>query len=86
MVLILHWYIRLARRRECERVITNQREQYGGVVHLFIGTGSNPSEITYIFLTLVYFYNTKHLGLSSLCSFSAIIMLGLQHYIRAEAP
>jgi hypothetical protein len=86
MVLILHWYLRLARRRECERAITNQREQYGGTVHLFIGTGRSPSEITYIYLTLVDFYNTKHQGLSSPCSFSAIIMLGLHHYIRAEAP
>jgi hypothetical protein len=86
MVLILHWYLRLARRRECERAITNQRDQYGGTVHLFIGTGHNPGEITYISLTFVYFYNTKHQGLSSLCSFSAIIILGLHHYIRAEAP
>jgi hypothetical protein len=85
MVLILHWYFRFARRHECERAITNQREQYSGTVHLFIGTGRSSSEITYIYLTLVYFYNTKHQGSSSLCSFSAIIMIGLHHYIRAEA-
>jgi hypothetical protein len=46
MVLILHWYIRLARRHECERAITNQHEQYGGTVHLFIGTRRRPDEIT----------------------------------------
>jgi hypothetical protein len=31
-------------------------------------------------------FNTKHQGLSSLCPFSVIIMLGLHHYIKAEAP
>jgi hypothetical protein len=85
-VLILHWYVRLARRGECERVITIQREQYGGTIHLFIGTGHSPGEITYISLTLIHFYNTKHQGLSSLCPFSVIIMLGLHHYIKVEAP
>jgi hypothetical protein len=85
-VLILHWYLRLARRRECERVITIQLEQYGGTVHLFIGTGHSPGKITYISLTPIHFYNTKHQGLSSLCPFSVIIMLGLHHYIKAEAP
>jgi hypothetical protein len=42
MVLILHWYLRLVRRRECGRAITNQHEQYGGTVNLFIGTGRSP--------------------------------------------
>jgi hypothetical protein len=28
-------------------VITIQREQYGVTVHLFIGTGRNPDEITF---------------------------------------
>jgi hypothetical protein len=37
-------------------------------------------------LTLIYFYNTKHQGLSSLCPFSVDIVLGLHHYIKAEAP
>jgi hypothetical protein len=38
----LHLYLRLDIRREFEydvRVSTSQREQYGGTVHLFIGTG-----------------------------------------------
>jgi hypothetical protein len=37
-------------------------------------------------LTLIYLYNTKHQGLSSLCPFLVIIMLGLHHYMKAEAP
>jgi hypothetical protein len=67
-------------------MIIIQRDQYGGTIHLFIDMGRSPGEITHISLTLVYFYNTKHQGLSSLCSFPAIIMLGLHHYIRAKAP
>jgi hypothetical protein len=38
----LHLYLRLDRRYEnkCDvRASTNQREPYGGTVHLFIGTG-----------------------------------------------
>jgi hypothetical protein len=37
----LHLYLRLDRRQKSKRDIranTNQREQYGGIVHLFIGT------------------------------------------------
>jgi hypothetical protein len=34
---------------------TNQREQYGGTVHLFIGTGCNPVKIT--FMPLIANYN-----------------------------
>jgi hypothetical protein len=37
--LVLHWYIWLARRYGCERVIIIHRPQYGATVHLFIGTG-----------------------------------------------
>jgi hypothetical protein len=33
------------------RAITMQCEQYGATVHLFIGTGYNPSKITFISLT-----------------------------------
>jgi hypothetical protein len=32
------------------RVNTSQREQYGGTVHLFIGTGHSPDEITFVSL------------------------------------
>jgi hypothetical protein len=49
----LHLYRRLDRswESECdERVNTSQREQYGGTVHLFIGTGRNPDEITFVSL------------------------------------
>jgi hypothetical protein len=45
-MLILHWYLRLARRRGCERVNIIQREQYGVTVHLFIGIRCSPGKIT----------------------------------------
>jgi hypothetical protein len=32
------------------QVITSQPEQYGGTVHLFIGTGRSPDKITFVSL------------------------------------
>jgi hypothetical protein len=51
-ILILHWYLRLARRWRCEGLITNQREQYNVTIHLFIGMGHNPSKITFMTLNI----------------------------------
>jgi hypothetical protein len=47
----LHWYLRLDRRQRHKRdaqVNTSQREQYGGTVHLFIGTRRSLCEITFM--------------------------------------
>jgi hypothetical protein len=47
----LHLYLRLDRRQKSRRdarVNTSQREQYGVTVHLFIGTGRSPIEITFM--------------------------------------
>jgi hypothetical protein len=63
----------------------NQREQYGATVHLFIGTGCSQDKITFMSPTFIYYHNTKHYGLSSLCPFSVIIILGLGHHIKTEA-
>jgi hypothetical protein len=41
----LHLYLRLDRKLKYKRdakMSTSQREQYGGTVHLFIGTRHNP--------------------------------------------
>jgi hypothetical protein len=57
-MLILHWYLWLSRRRSRKRVITILREQYSVTVHLFIGTGRSPGEITSIPLN-VYLQATK---------------------------
>jgi hypothetical protein len=37
------------------RAITIQREQYGGTVYLFIGTGRSPGKNT--FMTSIYIHN-----------------------------
>jgi hypothetical protein len=45
----LYLYLRLDRKQKSKRdarVNTSQRKQYGGTVHLFIGTGRNLWEIT----------------------------------------
>jgi hypothetical protein len=47
----LHLYLRLDRRQKYKRdarASTSQREQYGGTVHLFIDTGRNLCEITFM--------------------------------------
>jgi hypothetical protein len=41
------------------RAITIQREQYRGIVHLFVGTGRSLDEITSISLITNYDHNTN---------------------------
>jgi hypothetical protein len=45
------------------QVITGLREQYGGTVHLFIGTGRSLWEITFMPFTIAYNHNTSFHGL-----------------------
>jgi hypothetical protein len=42
------------------REITNQREQYGDTVHLFIGTRCSPGKSTFMSLTFTYDHNINH--------------------------
>jgi hypothetical protein len=75
MIFILHLYLRLDRRWKSEsdaRVIIIQREQYGGTVHLFIGTGHSPDKITSVSLITNYNYNTDYQGLYNLFLFNSI--------------
>jgi hypothetical protein len=75
MIFILHLYLRLARRWKSEtdeRVITIQREQYKGTVHLFIGTGCSPDKITSVSLITNYDHNTDYQGLYSLFLFKSV--------------
>jgi hypothetical protein len=47
----LQIYLRLDRRKKYKRdaqASTSQREQYGGTIHLFIGTGRSLCEITFM--------------------------------------
>jgi hypothetical protein len=38
----------------------NEREQYGGTVHLFIGTGRSPSKSTFMPSTFTHDRNTSY--------------------------
>jgi hypothetical protein len=65
----LYLYLRLDRRRKYKRdarVSTSQREQYGGTVHLFIGTGRNLCEITLMLFMFTIDLRTIYRGLDSL--------------------
>jgi hypothetical protein len=42
------------------REITNQCEQYGDTVHLFIGTRCSPGKSTFMSLTFTYDHNINH--------------------------
>jgi hypothetical protein len=59
---ILHLYLRFDRRwkyKSDARMITSQREQYRGTVHLFIGMGHSPDKIISVSLATNYNYNTN---------------------------
>jgi hypothetical protein len=65
----LHLYLRLDRRQKYKRdarASTNQREQYGGPVHLFIGTGRSLCEITLTPFMFTIDLITIYRGLDSL--------------------
>jgi hypothetical protein len=84
MIFILLCYLRLVRRWKCEsdvRVITIQREQYGVIVHLFIGTGRSPDKITFMPLTSTINHNTNYQGLSSL-----FFLRSVSSFIFANMP
>jgi hypothetical protein len=42
------------------RAITIQREQYSGIVHLFIGAGSSPGKNTFMTLILAHNRSLNH--------------------------
>jgi hypothetical protein len=54
------------------RVITSQREQYGGTVHLFIGMGRSLDKITFVSLITNYNSNTTYQGLGRLFLFKSV--------------
>jgi hypothetical protein len=51
---------------------TSQREQYGGTVHLFIGTGRNLSRITFMPFMSTIDIRTIYRGLNSLFPFKSV--------------
>jgi hypothetical protein len=71
----LHLYLRLDRRpryKRDARASTSQREQYGGIVHLFIGTGRSLCKITFMSFIFTVGLRTTQRGLDSLFSFKSV--------------
>jgi hypothetical protein len=71
----LHLYLRLDRRQKSKRdarVNTSQREQYGGTVHLFIGTGRSLCKITFMPSMFTIDLRTIQRGLDSLFPFKSV--------------
>jgi hypothetical protein len=71
----LHLYLRLDRRQKYKRdaqASTSQREQYGGIVHLFIGTGHSLCKITFMpFIFTIDLWRTQR-GLDILFPFKSV--------------
>jgi hypothetical protein len=51
---------------------TNQREQYGGTVHLFIGTGRSLCGFTFMSFITGYNHDTDYHGLIGLFIFKSV--------------
>jgi hypothetical protein len=71
----LHLYIRLDRRQKSRRdarANTSQHEQYGGTVHLFVGTGRSPVKITLMSLITSYNHDINYHGLIGLFLFKSV--------------
>jgi hypothetical protein len=71
----LHLYFRLDRRQKTKRDVranTSQREQYGGIVHLFIGTGHSSVKIIFMPLITSYNHDTNNHVLIGLFLFKSV--------------
>ena len=68
-----------------KKQMPSQREQYGGTVHLFIGTGCSPDKITFVSLITNHNQNTNHQGLNGLLLFKSVLPF-ISRCCHAEAP
>jgi hypothetical protein len=55
-----------------QKQMPSQREQYGNIVHLFIGTGHNPCKITPMSFTFANNSIVFHQGLNGLFLFKSV--------------
>ena len=77
----LHLYLRLDRRQKykCDaRASISQHEQYGGTVHLFIGTGRSLCKITFIPFMFTIDLRTICWGLDSLFLLKSVPFSGTE--------
>jgi hypothetical protein len=84
----LHLYLRLDRRQKSKRdawMDTSQREQYGGTVHLFIGTGRNLCKITFMPFMFTIDLGTIQQGLDSHFPLSRFLFLPLSQRSLAHS-
>jgi hypothetical protein len=82
-------YLRLGRRYENKRdaqASTNQREQYGGIVHLFIGIGRSLCEIIFIPFTIDYNHDTNYHGSICLFIFKSVQPFVSRHVVMPKFP
>jgi hypothetical protein len=85
----LHLYLRFDRRQKSKRdaqVNTSQHEQYGGTVHLFIGTGRSPVKITFMSLMTSYNHDTNYHGLIGLFLFKSVQPFVSRHVTMPKLP
>jgi uncharacterized membrane protein len=68
------------------RVNTSQRVQYRVTVHLFIGTGRSPVEITLMSLITNYKRDTNYQGLIGLFLFMSVQPFVSRHVIIPKLP
>jgi hypothetical protein len=66
------------------RVNTSQREQYEVIVHLFIGTGRSPVEITFMSLITNYKHDTNYQGLDGFFLFMSVPPFVSRHVIMLK--
>jgi hypothetical protein len=67
-------------------MITSQREQYGVTIHLFIGTGRNPVEITLMSLITNYKHDTSYHGLNGFFLFKSVLPFVTKRVIMPKLP
>jgi hypothetical protein len=74
-------YLRICRRQRYKshaRASTSQRKQYGGIVHLFIGTGHSLCEITFMPFMFTIDLRTICWGLDSLFLLKSVPFSGTE--------
>jgi hypothetical protein len=64
--------------------ITIQREQYGGTVHLLIGTGRSPGRITFTTLICTHDHNINYHRLTSLFFLDSTSCFNLCHHFKLK--
>jgi hypothetical protein len=68
------------------QVITSQREQYRGTVHLFIGTGCNPVKVTFMSLITNYKHDISYHGLNGLSLFKSVLPFVSWRVVMPKLP